>query len=70
VLRDQFTRTGHPKLAAELRIGIAAFGGSPADMRRLGITIAHRPRHPRPSAPRPPAGASNLFAVPDAAESS
>jgi hypothetical protein len=52
-LQDRFDR-GDMKVDAELRQGLAGFGGSPLDVRRLGRSIA--PRSERPQAPAPRAG--------------
>lgn len=69
VLRDQFTRTGEPRLAAELRISIAAFGGTPADMRRLGLHVDTTQTPERARAAGGKRDRRKLFAVPSASTS-
>lgn len=39
VLQDGFFRSGSLELQKELRIGLAAFGATPADALRLGMTV-------------------------------
>jgi hypothetical protein len=43
-LQDRFD-CGDVSVAAELRLGVASFGGTPHDLRRLGRTVA-RPQQP------------------------
>lgn len=47
-LQDRFDR-GNVTVAAELRQGLAAFGGSPLDLRRLGRSIARKEAEKRAS---------------------
>jgi hypothetical protein len=52
---DQYDRHPDPKLLAEIRLQEAAFGGSPLDRRRLGVTIAQAPpQQGQAGAPRRP----------------
>ena len=39
---DQYERTCNPALLSEIRLQEAAFGGTPLDLRRLGMKIAPR----------------------------
>lgn len=65
---DSYDRDPDPKLLAEIRLQEAAYGGSPLDRRRLGITIATRdpaaqPASGRQRAPRPSARRARLSVV-------
>lgn len=69
ILQDRWTRTGDLDFAKELRLQLAGFGGTPADLRRIGVTI-DQPAAPEPARrPRSSRSRGNLFAVPTPTES-
>jgi hypothetical protein len=57
-LKDGFERTGDLDLAKELRLQLAGFGGTPIDVRRLGVTIK-RPEGDKPAGDGPTAPAKD-----------
>jgi hypothetical protein len=56
-IKDRWDRTGDLDLAKELRLQLAAFGGTPADMRRMNVSLPKTPK-PKPAAVTPAAAAA------------
>lgn len=58
VLQDRWFRTGSLEIRKELRLGLAAFGATPADARRLGLQL--KPK--QADKPKPQAAEGSNFA--------